>query len=204
MAFFTRCWKKPGGPDAGRGRGVTARAASLFAALTLLAGPGCGGDTPPGAAQPGIRLVEATRTQPGSNLALKLQHELSAPVVDALQHGVALTFEWRLEQRQPRRFLWDARSWSESSERQVSYRSLARRYTLVEAATGVATSYPSLTDALAELNRVEVALPPTQGETYLRLRARLVLSRLPPALRLPSFLSDQWKVDSGWVRVEPS
>ncbi|MEM9530816.1 MAG: DUF4390 domain-containing protein [Pseudomonadota bacterium] len=184
---------------------MTARAAALIATLTLSCAAGCGGDAgPPGLAKPGIRLVEATRTQPDSNLALELHHELSAPVVDALQHGVALTFEWRLEQRQPRRFLWDARSWSESSERQVSYRSLARRYTLVEAATGAATSYPSLTDALAELNRVEVKLPPAQGESYLRLRARLVLSRLPPALRLPSFLSDQWKVDSGWVRVEPT
>ena len=135
---------------------------------------------------------------------LTLDHQFSPEVLDALRHGVPVTLQWQVELRKPRAGLWDALLWEQTEERQISYRSLSRRFTLSLPATGTATSFIDLPALLGALNQVEMARVPEQlasGKAYFKVRERLVISRLPPALRLSSYLSDQWRMDTGWVAV---
>ena len=184
MGFFTRCWKN-------------VELAAVAGVCLLLAA--C--QPAPADSRPSIQVLEfSTAAAPAR---LTLSHQLSPEVLDALRHGVSVTFRWRLEQRQHRPLLWDSLLWSQAGERQISYRSLSQYYTLLEPASGEATSFRDLPALLAALDEVPVMLTPESSpDTYFQVRARLVISRLPPALRLSSYLSDQWRMDTGWVRLD--
>ncbi|MFK7956655.1 MAG: DUF4390 domain-containing protein [Lysobacterales bacterium] len=146
--------------------------------------------------------VPALHSNQGAELTF--DHKFSADVLDALRHGVPVTLQWQIELRKPRAILWDALLWSQSQERQISYRSLSRRFTLSLPASDVATSFIDFPALLGALNQLQTARAPDQFAAeggYYRVRERLVISRLPPALRLSSYLSDQWRMDTGWVPV---
>ncbi len=183
MAFFTRCWKN-------------ARRAAAAGLCLLLAG--C--QLSPAEPVPSIEVLEFSPA--AATARLTLSHQLSPEVLDALRHGVSVTFQWRLEQRLSRPVLWDSLLWSRSGEREISYRSLSQYFTLLEPESGEATSFRDLPALLAALDQVALADVPTDADgAYFQVRARLVISRLPPALRLSSYLSDQWRMDTGWVRL---
>ncbi|MEM7706469.1 MAG: DUF4390 domain-containing protein [Pseudomonadota bacterium] len=183
MGFFTRCWKN------------AERAAAVGLCLLLA---GC--KLAPAESRPSIEVLAFSPV--AANAQLTLSHQLSPEVLDALRHGVSVTFQWRLEQRQNRPVLWDSLLWSRSGERQISYRSLSQYFTLLEPVSGEATSFRDLPALLAALDQVPLEAVPTDAEgAYFQVRARLVISRLPPALRLSSYLSDQWRMDTGWVRL---
>lgn len=189
MDFFTRCWKRP-------------ELLAVLAAALLLAS--C--SEPDSRAGPSIRVLglQPAAQDVASGDTLSLHHELSAEVLDALTHGVPITFQWQLQRRMPRALLWDSLLWGQIGERQISYRSLSRRFTLSQPTSGEATSFRDLPTLLAALDQIAIGPLPTPEDdpnSYLQVRARLVISRLPPALRLSSYLSDQWRMDSGWVRL---
>lgn len=192
MVFTTHCCKNP----------TASAPVPLLAALALctaLLTAGCAPVADAGGA--GVAVDEAQLNVDASFRA-RLRHQFSEPILDALRHGVSLNFEWRLELRRQRPGLWDPLEWEASEILELSYRPLSQRYTLRNPSTGVANSFPDLPEVLRALNRIERQLepaPPAPHEQhYYRLRARLVISRLPPALRLPSYLSSDWRMDSGW------
>ncbi len=201
--FTTRCWKSAEPPSRVSPGFVAA------ALLALLLAAGCAADSSPPPASLEVVAIDWVQGPNSARLQASLDHHLSGPVLDALHNGVSLTFVWELELIAERDWLWDPRVWSMSEGRQLSYRSLSRRYTVSVGGVHTATSFPDVERAVAALSRLErvVALPRAlldqTARPRLRFRTRLDIAALPPPLRLPSYLSPAWRLDSGWYEFSP-
>lgn len=201
--FTTRCWKSAESPPR--------RLPGLVAAtlLALLAAAGCAVDSSPPPASLEVAAIDLIQGQDSARLQASLEHRLSGPVLDALRNGVSLTFVWELELIAERDWLWDAEVWSTRGARQLSYRSLSRRYTVSAGGAHTATSFPDVDQAVAALSRLERVVPLPRAllddltRPRLRFRTRLDIAALPPPLRLPSYLSPAWRLDSGWYGFSP-
>ena len=160
------------------------------------------------AAQGGELTVDQTRLESspeGSVLHVSSSFDLSDPVRAALQNAIPVTFLWQLRVEDHREFLPDQALWSAEGQIQLSYRSLSRRYTVVDLNSGEERTFSRLRRALAHLQALTLPLPPLgsvidAGDAVrLVYRFRLDIGALPPPLRLPAYLSDDWKLDSGWI-----
>lgn len=124
---------------------------------------------------------------------------LDGEPLEALHHGVSLPFTWAVREDKARWWLPDrdlARgSWT------LSYEPLARRYTLTTDSDS--RSFRELSDTLAALRTMQIQLPEQTTRLRLELRARLEISALPPPMRLTSYLSPEWQLDTRWQRVPP-
>lgn len=144
------------------------------------------------------RWVEATYW-----VETRLSLELPAVAKEALRNGVALTLalelevladggQWWQDKRLERRWLY-----------RLSYHTLAQVYQVVSEQEGVLRNYASLAQALLALGLVE-SLPAFKreelkpGDYRARLRVRLVTEDLPLPLRLQSYLSSDWLLESPW------
>ncbi|MEM9300921.1 MAG: DUF4390 domain-containing protein [Pseudomonadota bacterium] len=130
---------------------------------------------------------------------------LGRAVVDALEHGVPVTFGWTVELRDERDFAPDTLLWEASGTLRVDYRALSKRYSITAGDTDDTQSYPNRRRMLESLGAFTQRFPPlatvlSAGQRpMLRFRLRLEIGELPPALRLPSYLDPDWRLDSGWV-----
>ncbi|MDJ0655119.1 MAG: DUF4390 domain-containing protein [Xanthomonadales bacterium] len=177
--------------------------------LLLLAGlvVSCGGDdsTRASAQVTDIRLAQGPEGEP--RIEASLAHQFGAPILEALHHGVSLTLEWRVELLQERDNWLDQRVWSQRGARRIHFRPLSQRYTVVDEVTGQTSSYAELDRVMEALSVLTVDLDqpwPQSDPPYARFRTRLVTAELPPPLRLPSYLSADWRLDSGWHRGDPA
>ena len=143
----------------------------------------------------------------GDVLDAFLEVELAPPVLEALDNGVPLTFDWAVQIIDRASVFLPRRLWETSGGLRMSYRAMSRRFALVDLPDGKDRSYPDRPRVMAGLSRFRRPLPPLDAvledaeEPVLRFRIRLDIGALPPALRLPSYLDDAWRLDSGWAEL---
>ena len=141
----------------------------------------------------------------GSRLSATVALELGEEVLAALHNGVPLTLLWQLQVVDRRVLAPDRQLWATEGRLRLSYRALSRYYSMSEVERDTDKNYPNLAAMLQELRTLALELPPlepvtSEGEDVAsRFRIRLEVGALPPPLRLPAYLSDQWRLDSGWV-----
>ncbi len=182
-------------------------AAALLASVIALGA--CDLDAGPAPASLRVVELDLVHGHDSARLQAQLELRLSDAVLDALHNGVPLTFVWELELIERRDWLWDAEIWSIGGSRQLRHRSLSRRYTVTTGGPDPATSFPDVDRVLAALSQLDVVVPLTRDQMdavarpYFRLRTRLDIASLPPPLRLPSYISADWRLDSGWHAFAP-
>lgn len=147
----------------------------------------------------GVRLVDEVYL-----LDAQIHYQFSKPVLEALENGVPLVIELRLELWRQRDLLWDARQARLSQRYQLSYHVLTEQYLVKNLNSGVQQSLTNAEAAMEVLGKVE-GLPLidkhllAEGETYVvRLRSRLDIDELPTPMRLPAYFSAQWRLTSEW------
>jgi len=144
-------------------------------------------------------------------LDARMHLKFSGEAEAALDNGVPLTIELRLEVLQPRWWWWDAEVAEFSNRYRIRYHALSRRFVLTDMNSGESRSFSRLDPLLQALSEVkglmvmpESALSP--GETYqARLRVRLDTDALPQPLQAVAYMSPQWRLQSDWYtwQVEP-
>ncbi len=147
----------------------------------------------------------ATRLVDGvQQLDARLQLVLSDEALNALNNGVPLTIELRLEVIRVRRFLPDALDAELELRYELEYRPLSQRYIVRNLNSGHQDSFATLYSALNSLGRIE-ALPVVDdallepGARYrMRLQALLSTRQYPAPLRMLFFWRDQWQLKSDW------
>lgn len=175
---------------------------ACFGALLWLA--------PPAAAQP---LEQHAFVVRGGEVALHdgvyrldadIDFHLSPAAEDALESGVPLIFELRIELVRPRRFWLDENVAYLTQRYRIRFHALSQRYVLTNLNTSESQNFSSRHSALDALGAVR-SLPVIDrrllrpGEDYeLWLRAGLDVDDLPPPLRTGAYLSPQWRLLSEW------
>lgn len=146
-----------------------------------------------------VRLVDEVYV-----LDAEIDYQFSAPVLEALQNGVPLVVELQIEVARRRAWLWNKQKTRLAQRYQLSYHALTEQYLVKNLNSAVQQNLPSAEDAIGVLGRVtELPLLDKRllapGANYtVRLRARLDLDALPTPLRLPAYLSPQWRLSSEW------
>lgn len=133
-----------------------------------------------------------------------VEYRLGDQALEALQHGVPLVLEIRIQVIRERDWLWNEQVAQLRQRYQLRYHALSQRYLVHSFNTGVQQSFQYLEDALHSIGSL-YDLPLldarllTRGDRYeLRLRADLDIEELPTPIRLWAYLSSGWGVKGDW------
>lgn len=137
-------------------------------------------------------------------LEARLQLVLSDEALAALDNGVPLTIELKLELIRERRFMLDATDAELTLRYALEYKPLSQRYIVRNLNSGDQDSFATLYSALNDLGRIQ-DLPVIDESILLRdasyrmrLQALLSTQQYPAPLRLLFFWRDQWQLKSEW------
>lgn len=196
-ASTTRCWSK-----------------RLSVALILLLA--CLLSLPTAQASEDIaaRRVHARVEDGALTLSTRFHTTLPAPLQDAVQQGVPLSFQLTFELTRPRSTAW----WQQvktlfeptaSLDFKLVYYRLTNRYRVVIG--GLASNYGSLAEALSAVGAIagwrvmDVSDWDADKQQALRGRVRLALDigQLPRPFQLNALGSRDWTLASDWITVAP-
>ncbi len=151
-----------------------------------------------------VRSASTAMVASVHELDARLQLILSAEALDALNSGVPLTIELKLEVIRVRGLWIDDVEASLTVTYELEYRPLSQRYILRNLNSGDQNSFATLYSALNNLGRIQ-GLPVIDdallepGSAYrMRLRALLSTRQYPAPLRFLFFWRSQWQLQSDW------
>lgn len=137
-------------------------------------------------------------------LEARLQLVLSDEALAALDNGVPLTIELKLELIRERRFMLDATDAALTLRYELGYKPLSQRYIVRNLNSGEQDSFATLYSALNNLGRIQdlpvidESILLSDASYRMRLRALLNTQQYPAPLRLLFFWRDQWQLKSEW------
>ncbi|MEO7387221.1 MAG: DUF4390 domain-containing protein [Gammaproteobacteria bacterium] len=139
-------------------------------------------------------------------LSARIDYRLNRDTLEALQNGIALTFELQVELTKDRRWWPDEDVASLRQDFELSWQPLSRAYLVRNKNSGDQHAHTTLFAALNDLGRI-TALPLIDaaliedGEDYeVSLRAALDQQQLPGPLRMLAFWDDDFTLESEWYR----
>lgn len=133
-----------------------------------------------------------------------LDYTLSAEALEALESGVALTFELQIELTRERRFWVDSEIARLVQTDELQYHALSERYIKKNLNSGGQNTFATLLSALGAIGRVvelpiiDAALLDPDATYNVQIRAVLDQNRLPGPLRLFALWQDGFKLESDW------
>lgn len=133
-----------------------------------------------------------------------IDYRLNETALEALESGVALTFEVRIEVERNLRWRPDKSVAELLQLYELQYHALSQRYILLNLNSGEQNIYSTLPAALAALGRVQqlplldAALLRPNRVYEVRLRAVLDIRSFPGPLRLFSAFFGDWRLVSNW------
>lgn len=151
-----------------------------------------------------VRSADTRNVDGVQVLDARLQLVLSDEALSALNNGVPLEIELRLEVIRERRFLPDALDAELDVRYELEYRPLSQRYIVRNLNSGNQDSFATLYSALNSLGRIEAlpvvdeAILERNADYRIRLRALLSTRQYPAPLRILFFWRDQWQLKSDW------
>ena len=130
-------------------------------------------------------------------LAARLQWRPDARVLEALDHGIALQFEIRVQAQGAG--VWPTTLAAQTRHLQLRYFPLSRQYQLRDLDLNQARSFSARALALAALEDLRLPLADWKVAGAERYRLQIALDReaLPGALRLPALLQPAWRLCNG-------
>jgi hypothetical protein len=151
-----------------------------------------------------VRSASTTLVEDVLHLEARLQLVLSDEALAALESGVPLTIELKLEFIRERRFMPDATDAELTLSYELEYRPLSQRYIVRNLNSGNQDSFATLYSALNNLGRIQdlsvldVSILDDEADYRMRMRALLSTQQYPAPLRLLFFWRDQWQLTSEW------
>lgn len=172
----------------------------LISLLVILAQVSIAADIP-------IKSFTAKLRPVDSHKVIELDAEsrisLADKVVEALDNGIPLKFDYQVTLLKKRFLMWDAAAYKWSFSRRLSYFPLSSKYVVSGNRDNSARAFSNLPDALDDLNSLNPAilevpngLEDFSDEYYLQLQIQLDIESLPLPLRPLAYLSSSWRLHS--------
>ena len=194
MAYVTQ--------DADPIRGRSTRSRYLLLALVAL----CFLTLPTLASDAQIRNVRTLLSDGVYRLGARIDFSLNDTLQQALQNGVPLVLELRIEVIRERDWLWAERAAQLRQRFGLQFHALTRRYLVDNYSTDVQYSFLELEEALDyigniyDLPLIDANLLKPQYTYWVRMRADLDIESLPTPVRLWAYLGSDWSLQSDWHR----
>ena len=164
--------------------------------------------TAEGAEHISVSYAQITKTGPAYNLNATIHYPLSPRIIEAIDHGVPITFYQEFQLLEPFNmyWLWQQNIWSRTVRYQLRYHALSKQYILLSMGTLQRRSFPSLDTALDELGKIEDLNLPLKhlinsSNLTLQIRSGVDIHALPTPMRLGALISDKWQIKSPWVNA---
>ena len=164
--------------------------------------------TAQGAEQISVPYAQITKTGTVYSLNATIYYPLSPRIVEAIDHGVPITFYQEFQLLEPFNlyWLWQQNIWSRTVRYQLRYHALSKQYILLSLGTLQRRSFPSLGTALDDLGKIkDLNLPPKHlintSNLTLQIRSGVDIGALPSPMRPGALISDKWQIKSPWVNA---
>lgn len=151
-----------------------------------------------------VNYLNVTELNNELRLDAELAYELNGEIRDALVNGIPLTFEVEVQIKSLQSWRLDKIISTTVKTYLLKYHALSKQYVLDNLESGDSDSFPDLESVLIHQGRVAAMYIAqadeldTQGNFIVQLRSRLLTSKLPLPLRMKSYFSPKWRLDSGW------
>lgn len=135
-----------------------------------------------------------------------IYYELNEAALEALQSGVALTFEVQIEVRRVRRWRPDSSVANLLQLYELQYHALSERYIVRNLNSGEQDNFLTLSAALQSLGDIDglplldAALLRDRPSYEVRIKAVLDIRSFPGPLRLLSAFFGDWRLASKWYK----
>lgn len=139
-------------------------------------------------------------------LDAEIAYELNSEVRGALINGIPMVFQVEVQIVALQKWLWDKVITTTVKTHLLKYHILSKQYVLENLETGESVSFPDLESVLSKQGSVsamyiaETDYLKEQENYVVQLRSRLLSSKLPLPLRMKSYFSPKWRLDSGWYQ----
>lgn len=137
-------------------------------------------------------------------LDAEINYQFNDTVLEALRHGVPLTFEVHLQVRREGAWVWEPDMVEQRLRYLVSYHALTSLYEVSDLTQGISRTFVTQDAALGFLGEIQ-GLPVINqrnlgGEDayVIEMRTRLDIEALPLPLRPLAYLTPAWNLSSGW------
>ncbi len=162
----------------------------------------------------GSRRAEA-EVMPDGTLAVSTRFftKLTPSLSEALEQGVVLGFRLEFELTKPRTtsYYLSLREWFDPHAQlafKLSYQPLTGRYRVTIGS--LSNYYPTLREALSALGAIQgwrvlnpgTLDPKKPGQVAGQVRLLLDIGDLPKPFQMNALGSDDWSLDSGWIRLD--
>ncbi len=137
-------------------------------------------------------------------LDAEIAYVLNSEVREALVNGIPLLFQIEVQVVSLQKWLWDKVITTKVKTHLLQYHILSKQYVLENLETGESDSFPDLESVLVHQGRVSAMYITeadylNENENYVvQLRSQLITSKLPLPLRMKSYFSPKWRLNSGW------
>lgn len=150
-----------------------------------------------------IRNAEASFNQTALSVNATFSLKLSEAVDEALHNGVNIQLKTTLDLFTRRPFAWDKHIAQWAFTQQIRYHALTNRYVLTSPQYKEIRSFSSLKDLFSEIEDFSFqsdimgeTLPESKHGYKLQLRIALDHTNLPAPLRVMTYISSAWKLQS--------
>ena len=156
-----------------------------------------------------INYLNITELNNELRLDAEIAYELNSEVREALINGIPLMFQVEVQVVYLQKWLWDKVITTAVKTHSLKYHILSKQFVLENLETGESDSFPDLESVLTQQGRVSAmriseADYLNQKKTYVvKLRSQLLTNKLPLPLRMKSYFSPKWRLDSGWYQWQP-
>lgn len=139
-------------------------------------------------------------------LDVQVEYMFSDTALEALDNGVPLTLELRVQVRREGAWLWEENLTERRQWIVIRYQPLSELYQVVGQSNGLKQSFVTRDAAIAALGEIEDLRLLEQErlkaeEKYLiRIKVSLDIEALPLPLRPLAYLKPSWDLSSGWSR----
>lgn len=151
-----------------------------------------------------VNYFNVTELNDELRLDAEIAYELNSEIRDALVNGIPLVFEVKVQVKSSKAWRPDKVISTTVKTKLLKYHALSKQYVLDDMENNDSDSFPDLESVLIHQGRVaamyiaQVDSVDQPGNFIVQLRSRLLTSKLPLPLRMKSYFSRKWRLDSGW------
>lgn len=151
-----------------------------------------------------VNYLNVTELNDELRLDAEIAYELNSEVRDALVNGIPLLFQVEVQIKAMQPWRLDKVISTTVKTHMLKYHALSKQYVLDDLGSGESDTFPDLESVLHHQGRVTAMYIAQadeldkQGKFIVQLRSRLLTSKLPLPLRMKSYFSPKWRLDSGW------
>jgi len=137
-------------------------------------------------------------------LDAEISYQLNDRVKEALDNGITILFQVEVQVMRLRKWMPSKTISSVTQTHSLNYHALSKQYLWENLETGESDTFPDLNSALIHQGRVsamyiaETEKINSEGSYIVQIRSRLLTSELPLPLRIKSYFSSSWRMNSGW------